>query len=92
MLFRLYYLGFERIDDLYTVIRDAKEDGRLIVLKGPFKFPLEDDNKLIIRKADKHIFTLWKEACFGGHAIKGIKAKHLIVLGPEGVGKVITVS
>ena len=48
-------------DDLYTVIRDAQEDGRLIVLKGPFKFPLEDDNKLIIRKADKHIFTWGKK-------------------------------
>ena len=84
--FKLYQSRF------FVCLIAAQECDDMIVLENGFKFPVEGqatmDNKLLIRKADKHLWKLFENAILNKGSINGHIYRHLMVLGPEGTGKV----
>jgi hypothetical protein len=59
-------------------------------LPGGFDFPLEAHNKLLVRNAHKHLWTLFEKCILneGGKKIDGVKYRAMLILGQEGTGKV----
>ena len=55
---------------------------------NPLNFIIDESDTLIIRKADRHLWTLFSKGMLDGEKINGVKFNCMLVLGPEGVGKV----
>ncbi len=52
-------------------------------------FPVEDHDTLIVRKADRHLWRLYSRVVLDGECINDdVTFKSMLVLGPEGIGKV----
>jgi hypothetical protein len=53
------------------------------------KFPVEDHNTLIVRKADKHLWRLFEDGILNADKKIGrYNYRAMLILGPEGTGKV----
>ena len=55
----------------------------------PLNFIIEKEDTLLIRKSDRHLWTLFSKAVLDGEKIDEVEYNGMVVLGPEGVGKVI---
>ena len=76
------------LDQLYEALLTAEEFDGKIQLKGGYHFPVEAHDTLVVRKADRHIFRLFDELILQGKSIKDETFNRMVVVGPEGVGKV----
>ena len=55
----------------------------------PLNFIIEKEDTLLIRKSDRHLWTLFSKAVLDGEKIDEVEYNGMVVLGPEGVGNVI---
>ncbi len=55
-------------------------------------FPVEPSarsNTLIVRECDRHFWTMYEKGVMNNVDLDGIAHKNMLIVGPEGVGKVI---
>jgi len=75
-------------NDLYDAIFDSVEVDGLIKLNNDQFYPVERHNTLVVRKGDKHLWKIFEKAMLNGQEIDRQIFRTLLVLGPEGTGKV----
>ena len=83
------------LNELFNAFLNAEEKDGMIKLKdskgNPLNFIIEQDDTLVIRKADRHLWTLFSRVVLDGVKVNpGDPDKYhgAVVLGPEGIGKV----
>lgn len=80
------------ITELYNALLRAEERDGIVKLKdshgNSLNFPVEAHDTLIVRNADKHLWRLFSRVVLDGECIDGDAFESMLVLGPEGVGKV----
>jgi hypothetical protein len=82
----IFYLG---ITNLYKALLSAEEINGQIQLNSNLYFPVEPHDTLIVRKAGRHIFRLFDYLILkGGNLGGGDRFRRMVVVGPEGIGKV----
>jgi len=74
-----------------TLFLQSEEKDGIVKLKDSqgksLKFPIEKHDTLIVRKADRHLWTLFSKAMLDGESINKVVYNGMVVLGPEGIGK-----
>ena len=74
------------MNDLYTALKNAKDDCEVITLTGNMNFPVESDiskgGSLIVRRAQIDLWTIYKEVLIDNSLFDV-----MLILGPMGVGK-----
>jgi hypothetical protein len=75
-----------KVNDLYTALKNAKENCGIITLTGNMNFPVESDSSkggsLLVRRAQIDLWTIYKEML-----IDNSMFDVMLILGPMGVGK-----
>ncbi len=77
---------------MYNAFLNAKEKHGMIKLKDlkgqRLNFIIEKHNTLIVRKAHRHLWTLFSKVMLDGEPLDNVNYHGMVVLGPEGIGKV----
>jgi hypothetical protein len=73
---------------LFNALRSAEEVDGKIQLESNLYFPVEPHHTLVVRNADKHIFRLFDELLLKGGSVNSQTFKRMVIVGPEGTGKV----
>jgi hypothetical protein len=83
---------FIAIDILFDALLHAEEKDGMVKLKDShgksLNFPIEEHDTLIVRKSVRHLWRLFSKAMLDGEVIHNVAYKNLLILGPEGIGKV----
>lgn len=79
--------------ELFDALLHSQEIDGVVKLKDSNgncrHFPVEEHDTLLVRKADRHLWRFFSKVVVDGEIIDGVHAfKQMIVVGPEGVGKV----
>ncbi len=76
------------LKSLYEALMKAEEVDGKIQLKDNHHFPVEAHDTLIIRKAVRHIFRLFVALILEGKKLQDERFRRMVIVGPEGIGKV----
>ena len=78
--------------ELFNAFLQSEEKDGKVKLKDShgksLNFPIEKHDTLIVRKADRHLWTLFSKAMLDGESMNEVVYNSMVVLGPEGIGKV----
>ncbi len=80
------------LHELFNAFLKAEEKDGMIKLKdskgAPLNFIIEKEDTLIVRKADRHLWTLFSKVMLDGEPLYNVNYRGMVILGPEGIGKV----
>jgi hypothetical protein len=78
--------------ELFNAFLQSEEKDGIVKLKDShgksLNYLIEEHDTLIVRKSGRHLWTLFSKAMLDGERINGVAYNGMVVLGPEGIGKV----